>query len=144
LIKDECILKNKFYFFEHINLGKKVIWGYLGEILKFYSNNKFTYKVCKQEKPDSLSFLYVEYYNDKQILNLVFNELEWAVIEECSNDIISIEELIRKVIIKNPDVTPATIRSIISDLNKERLLYIDQYTMEVFCIIDSEVFDTLL
>jgi hypothetical protein len=126
--------KHKYSYFNNYIL--RVPFGFI--------NSKFTYKVCKQEKPDSLSFLYVEYYNDKQILNLVFNEMEWSVIEECSKDIISIEELIRKVIKKNPDATPVTIKSIINDLNRERLLYIDQYTMEVFCIIDSEMFDSLL
>jgi hypothetical protein len=90
--------KNKFYFFEHVNLRKKGQWIYFGEILKFYTSNKFTYKVSQQKNFDSFSFFYTEYYNDKQILDLVFNELEWSVIEECSNDIISIEELIRKVI----------------------------------------------
>jgi radical SAM superfamily enzyme YgiQ (UPF0313 family) len=144
LIADEDILKNKFYFFEHISFGKKGLWTYLSEILQFYINGKFTYKVCKQKTADLLSFLYTEYYNDKQIIDLAFNELEWSIIEECSNDIIQIEELICKVTGKHPDVSPTTIKKIISDLSKERLLYIDHYTEEVFCIIDSEVFDRLL
>jgi radical SAM superfamily enzyme YgiQ (UPF0313 family) len=144
LIVDELIQKNKFYFFEHVNLGKKGLWVYLSEILKFYGNNEFTYNVCKQKSSDSLSFLYTEYYNDKQILNLAFNELEWFIIGECSNDIIQMEELIRKVTDKYTSILPETIKSIISELNKERLVYIDQYTGEVFCIIDSEIFDKLL
>ena len=144
LIADERILKNKFYFFEHLNIGKKGLWIHLNEILQFYSNNKFSYIVCQQKTSDSLSFLYTEYYNDKQILNLMFNELEWFIIEECSNKITQIEELIYRVNNKYPDVSSTTIKTIISDLNKERLVYVDHYTEEVFCIIDSEIFDRLL
>ena len=144
LIDDEHILKNKFYFFEHINVGKKGLWVYLIEILKFYGNNKFTYKVCPKKTSDSLFYLYTEYYNDKQISDLVFNELEWSVIEECSNEIIQIEELIRKIINKYPNVLPTKIKSIVKDLNRERLIYIDNYTEEIFCIIDSDIFDRLM
>jgi hypothetical protein len=144
LIENEHILKNKFYFFEHINSGNKGLWVYFSEILKFYNNNKFTYNVSQGKKADSLFFLYTEYYNDKQILNLVFNELEWSIIEECSNDIIQIEELIRRVTNKFPDVYQEKIRLIINDLNRERLVYINQYTEEVFCIIDSDIFNSLL
>jgi radical SAM superfamily enzyme YgiQ (UPF0313 family) len=144
LIKDECILKNKLCFFEHINLEKKGPWVYLNEILKFYNNNRFSYSISKQERSKSLFFLYTEYYNDKQILNLVFNELEWSIIEECSNEIIQTEELIRKVIHKYPNVSSKEINTIINDLNKERLLYIDPNTKEIFCIIDTDIFDRLL
>lgn len=32
LIIDERILKNKFYFFEHVNIGKKGLWVYLTDL----------------------------------------------------------------------------------------------------------------
>jgi len=66
------------------------------------------------------------------------------IIKECSDEIVQLEELIRKVIKKYPDVSSTTISSIISDLNKERLVYIDHYTKEVFCIIDSDTLDRML
>lgn len=143
MITDESILKNKLYFFEHSNLYDRNsgLWGYFNDIYGFYSNSVFTYHVSQQKASDSLYFIYTECFNDKQILNLVFNELEWSIIEECSNNIIKIEALISKITNKYADVLPASIREIIEELNKERLVYIDYSTEEVFCIIDLDILD---
>ncbi|MBP1618947.1 MAG: radical domain protein [Bacteroidetes bacterium] len=139
LVANEHVQNNKFYFFEHVNLGKKGLWIHFTNVLNFYNKNNFSYRVYPLKDEDVVFFQYKEYFNDKEILNIVFNELEWFIIEECSNEIINMEELISRTIHKYSNILPTEVMSIVKDLNKERLLYIDNYTEEIFCIIDADL-----
>lgn len=141
LIDDEKILKNRFYFFEHINPENKAFWLYFENVLKFYHFNKFSYRIDRQKIDDVDYYVYTEFLNDDQIANLTFDKQDWSVIEECSNEIHTLDSLIINIRQKEPEITSRTIKSIVKSLIGEKLIYMNQSTGELFCIIDTEVFE---
>lgn len=139
IIEDKKILVNKYCLFDYVSMNVNPNWHYLAYVINYYFNNKFNYVIKKQEEKNINSLLYREYFNEKLVSELVFDEMDWAIIEFCSNEIVSIQSLIEHILKNYPNTSSLEIMNTLSSLHDEQLIYIDQSAKEVFCIIDTEL-----
>ncbi|MBI4647416.1 MAG: radical SAM protein [Bacteroidia bacterium] len=122
-----------FFSFRRNILKNNNLWSDFEIIEKFYRKNKFTYLLIKNES----SFVYKEFFNDKEIKNIEFNNMiYYEILEQADYQIVSFDSMFLKLYTKYPDLTTDKLKEYLGELKDYYILYYDDTYSAIVSIIN--------
>ncbi len=110
-------------------------WDVLVEIEKYYTENKFSYKISKNNG----IYNFTEYINNEEILNIDFEEPDyWDVLKIANQKVCTFTELHAAIKKLHPEISTERLKKILTELKGLYLVYCDNDLSNVITVIDVD------
>ena len=128
-------ISNRFSFFAFSTdyLKNNAAWEILKKFDRYYTENRFYYKLSFVDK----KLHYKEYNGSKLMKSICFDKPEYIdVLRETTDKVISFDTLYNKLQHKYPNITKKHLKTCLSDLREEFLLYYNSKMTQIISILD--------
>ncbi len=107
-------------------------WDKLIEIEEYYKENCFTYKL--QESNGVI--YYTEYFNDEEIENIIFEELEYgAVLKATQHQVITLDNLLLEITRNGLNISQERLIEVLSHLKQAHIIYCNENFSNVVSLV---------
>ena len=137
LIKDDKIKQNSYYLFEHFNTQINSLWDQFSKNYYFYLRNEYKYALVYREMTND--YLYSEYFNDNELLDIKLDEIDFEILKKCNWTILDIDELRLTTYINGKRISKHKFGNIIKRLSRDYLIYKSEKENKILSIIDTDI-----
>jgi radical SAM domain protein len=130
---------NELKIFERVKGDYNILWNSFFKVEEYYLNNIFEYEIIRK---NSSEIIYKEYHKGQtiNILEFFVNSMDWFVLLECNNSVISFDDLyVRSQKKFDLNITETEFKEILNILKVEKLIYITPDYSEIVSVINTDL-----
>ena len=112
-------------------------WEIFRQVESYYIKHIFNYRILKNND----IIYYFEYLDKELFTSLILDELDFAVLKTANDKVISLDDMLKKLLKTYSSITEENIKEILTNLKKQYLIYYNDDYTEIISIIDTDVIE---